>query len=155
MASLITVRLTAANLADWIARIDRLAAETPARWGVMTPAGMCAHLRRSLEISLGEIEATDLSTPLTKTLGKWLFFDLPLPWPKGKIPAPANFIPEVTASFEDERRRLIEALGRFAGAQTADPWRRALSPAFGMLTLRYWGRIHGRHMEHHLRQFGV
>lgn len=155
MASIATARLTAANKDAWIDRIRRIQPGAKPRFGSMTPEALFAHLTRTLEISLGEAVLPDMSTPVTRTILKWMFFDLPIPWPKGKIKAPEEFTPRPAGNFEDERRRLFDSIQRFAAAQSAAPRRKVLSPLLGMQTLIFWGRIHGRHMEHHMRQFGV
>ena len=55
----------------------------------------------------------------------------------------------------EERERLLAAMGRFVKAAERDPDRRSLNPLFGWLSLSTWTRFHARHLDHHLRQFGV
>lgn len=137
---------------------ERLLAVTPdARpgWGRMTPAPLMAHLRRTVELSLGEIEAEDVSNVLTRTLVKWIAFRTPLPWPRGKIRATPVFLPAPEGDLDAERDRLLAAIDRFLVAAAATPSARRLHPLFGSLRLSFWRRVHGRHFDHHLRQFAV
>jgi hypothetical protein len=40
-------------------------------------------------------------------------------------------------------------------AVEADPNRRTLDPWLGMIALREWSKVHGLHLDHHLKQFGI
>ncbi|CAN5516687.1 hypothetical protein BH09SUM1_BH09SUM1_20860 [soil metagenome] len=136
-------------------RLDRITCDTGRKWGTMTPAPMLAHLTRCLEISLGEIPSEDKSNIFTRTVMKWIFFDSPLPWPKGKIKAPPGFVPDTCDGFDIERVKLEAVLERFVSALENDPNRKIISAFFGPTPLSYHAKVNGRHMEHHLQQFGV
>jgi len=148
------VLLQAAGKPHFLGRIAKVQPDSPRQWGELDPAGMMAHLRRSIEISLGEVEVEDISNFLMRTVGKISFLYL-LPWPKGKIKAPSQFTPPPEGDLESERARLSEAMDRFLEDLRNNPARRTRNPAMGMLTLRTWSRVHGLHFDHHLRQFGA
>lgn len=148
-------RLNATTRAQWVNRLHAIESPAQRRWGELDPPALMAHLRRTLEISLGEVPVKDISNPLTKTIVRWIFFDLPTPWPKGKIKAPRSFFEPPSGDLAAERERLLGAVDRFIGALEADPDRRELSPLLGPIPLRYWAKVHGRHFEHHLRQYGA
>lgn len=144
-----------ASLPAYRARIMSLRPNSERRWGKMDATEMMAHLRRSLELSLNEIEGIeDKSNLFTRTVMRWLAFHV-LPWPKGKLKSPPMFFPEFHETFETEREKLLEAMERFIDELEADPEQTGLSPFFGPVTLHYYRRMHGKHMDHHLRQFGV
>ena len=137
-------------------RAARIKADTPRLWGEMDAARMFAHLRRSIEISLGEYEAKDESSWFSRTVMRWVAFHVMRSWPKGKLKSPDYFTPSADAGeFEAERAGFIEALGRFMAAAEEPHGRMGYSPVFGSHPLGYWRRIHGMHIDHHLRQFGV
>lgn len=136
-------------------RLQALTPETERRWGSLTPIGLLAHLRRSIEVSLGEVAVEDQSTLLSRTLVRWLAIHLMRSWPRGKIKVPEVFIPAPEEDFEKERAHLLDAIERFVEAQAADPARRTRHPVLGEFTLQGWGHVHGRHFRHHFEQFGV
>lgn len=114
-----------------------------------------SHLRHTFQISLGEIEEADTSNFFMRTVGRILAFHVFTKWPGGRIKAPDSWTPEPTAAFEVERDQALAALDRFVEAATVDPTRRTVSPLLGPITLDYWQHVHGVHLAHHLRQFGV
>lgn len=152
MASLI---LTPITLPAYVQRFEHLHEHENAQWGSLTPIGMMRHIRFIVEVSLGNETVPDKSTFLTRTVLKYLFFHVMTNWPRGKIKAPENYTPEAEGSFTEERDALIEALTRFVGECTRNPNRVTISELLGPIPLEYWARVHGVHINHHLKQFGV
>lgn len=76
-----------------------------------------------------------------------------LPWPRGLVGAP----PETLKSAPGERNRDVARLhalvDRAGGADSAETW--GAHPVFGRLTGAEWKRICWKHLDYHLRQFGV
>lgn len=143
------------HLAYHQACIGRLTAESSPAWGKLTPDRLCAHLAFFIRMSLneeGELKAV-VPRPLQALL-RWMFFEVFTSWPKG-LKAPAFMTPAPQADFERERDELLAAMERFVDALDADPGRLGFSPAFGQNPLSYWVRLHGVHMNHHYRQFGL
>lgn len=140
------------SLPRFAERITAVIPEAVPRWGEMNPSQMIAHLRRAIEISLGEVKVEDASNWLTRSL---IIPVLAMPWPRGGIKAPASFFPSASSEFAVEREQLLARMVRFTDIAAAEPARRGLSPMFGWLTLETWTRLHGKHLDHHLRQFGV
>ncbi len=143
------------HLDAWRARVDGLGADAQRSWGKMQPIEVLAHLRAAVRLSLGQIELPDESTALYRNaLVQWFILG-PMPWPKGKIQAPGDFQPTPGESFESEQAKLKKAMGRFVDTLGSDPDRATVHPAFGSLTLRKWAKLHGKHFDHHLKQFGA
>ena len=137
------------------ARIDALLPDAHRRWGRMQPVEVLAHLRAALRLSLGRITLPDQSTPLFRNrFTQWILFGA-LPWPRGKIEAPSHFQPTPADSMEEERVKLGKAMDQFVEALEREPQTTAVHPAFGSLTLRKWAKLHGKHFDHHLKQFGA
>lgn len=149
------VPLDRKNLPLMETRLKSVRPDSKHLWGHMTAPEMLAHLRRGIEISLGEHAVKDRSIPVVRMLIRWLTFNTAFPWPRGKIKAPAEWTPAPREGFEVERIRLLEAVNRFVHVSERDPRRIGVSPLFGPLPLSTWRRIHGKHFDHHLRQFGV
>ena len=69
-------------------------------------------------------------------------------------PTDPTFVVSDTRDFEKEKARLLAVMQRFhaAGQQAADG---RVHSFFGRLTGGEWGVIMWKHLDHHLRQFGV
>lgn len=147
-------KLDRANLSGFLERLCAIRADTQPRWGRLTPAALMAHLRYSVEVSLGERDARDESNWFTRTVGRVVFFHWFTRWPRGVLKAKPGWTPLPRDDFETERHALVAAVERFVAAAEREPDRVTISPLLGPLTLAYWRRIHGVHFAHHLRQFG-
>lgn len=143
------------SLPRFLARVDALNAQSQRRFGKLSLPDMLRHLRGAFEMSLGEREAQLEPFPLPRTLSYFLFFVVFTKWPGGKIKAPDSFTPPAESDFETERAALREKMEAFAAALEAHPEQTAVHGLFGQIPLRRWARVHGVHMNHHLRQFGV
>jgi hypothetical protein len=150
-------RLTSESRDFFAKAIERVKADTPSRWGEMNAVRMLRHLRVALEAARHTDDPRpDFSMPAWKRLlMRVLFFDLPMPWPKGKIKVPDELTPEPENDFETEKSLLIEALDTFLELASEHPDTTLRHPVVGDVSLRYWRRIHARHMQHHLAQFGA
>lgn len=133
-------------------RIDRLGPERGALWGEMSAKDMVCHNTDVMRHALGEATAHAIPGPLAHRPLNWLLIHV-LPWPKGKAESPPEFISRTTPDFAKElahlRELVVEASKR--GPDAAWPE----SPAFGRITGKDWGVLMYKHLDHHLRQFGV
>ena len=151
--------LDASGLAYHREQLSKLEADREPLWGEMDALRMIAHLRRVLQVSLGEAEErSEAMVPswIGRIVG-WLFFDVFTRWPparRGNNPAPEMF-PVAAHGFEEERRLLVEALERFVERSENAPEERHMNPVLGLIPLKRWARVHGVHYEHHYRQFGL
>jgi hypothetical protein len=149
------VFLKAETLSHMEQRLLRLQPDTRPLWGRRKPIEMVAHLRRNVEVALGEVDVQDGSTLVSRTFLRWYVFSSGVPWAKGKIHAPKVMSPPPQGSFEEERQRLVEIMARFAQTARSEPQRRAVHPFFGPVKVSYWSRMLGMHIDYHLTQFGV
>jgi hypothetical protein len=135
-----------------LARIAALSPGTPRQWGTMSAGAMLAHLCASAEMALGDLQA--------RPRGPRLFHHFPikhlalylLPIPRGAPTAPELVMPEAP-DFEADRARLVLLVTRLGATPSAGMG--PAHPLFGLLTWREWGALAHKHMDHHLRQFGV
>lgn len=152
MAKLDLNESTAATFEE---RIGKIVDESQRQWGVMSPDKVLRHLTFMFELSLGEREAEKLFMPMPKAAMWYLFFEWFTNWPKGKFKAPATFFPEPGGDLEAERAACLAGLRRFVERLKSHPEQTGFSPLLGHIPLRKWARVHGVHMDHHLRQYGV
>lgn len=141
--------LDPAARAELVQRLRRVTPDAARRWGRMTAPQMICHLADHMRVGLGEIPVRDVSNAFGRTVLKWLAVDLPLRWPHGLRTAremqsspPTDWDSDVGAV-----EGLIErvAMGGAAGVH----------PLYGPLTPHVWARLSWKHIDHHLRQFGV
>ena len=144
------------DAADRARIVERVRALTPThrpRWGRMDVARMLAHCADGLRNATGSLPIAVRRIPLAQSrFVRWLMIDV-LPMPKGAPTAPEllrTVPPDITA----EREALLGLLAQFDAAQIASV-RWAPHPLFGVLTPAQWGRLAWKHLDHHLRQFGV
>lgn len=134
-----------------VARIARLSAATPARWGRMRAPEMLAHLTQSMRMATGDLPVASkrvfLRLPPFKQLAMYW-----LPLPKG-LPTAPELLTRRPSVWNAEVATLRDALDEFARRPADAAW--PLHPVFGELDARQWGVQQYRHFDHHLRQFGV
>ena len=135
---------------------DRLAQLKPdqrAEWGKMDVAQMLHHCQKAFEIPLG---ISTIKPPgglmklAFKLFKKTLYNDKP--WGKGMRTAP-EFVVKESKDFESERSKLLDLAAQFHEKGKTYNW--PIHPAFGELTPDQWGKMQFKHLDHHLRQFGV
>jgi hypothetical protein len=144
-----------AQHAELIARLRRMTPDSHRRWGRMTPHQAICHLSDSFRSMMSATPISSIATPWSKTVIKWVALRAPMKWPHG---VPTR--PEVDqliggtkpVEFLRDRQQLEALVEQFAirGGDDFQP-----HPMFGRLTTDEWHRWAWRHMDHHLRQFGV
>lgn len=135
-------------------RIESLELTDKPKFGTFSADRMVCHLIDALSASYGlKGEQRAEKSFFTTALGKWLIIDSPIPWPKGKIKAPFDYFFETKPreDFEADKRELLELLSRMKNPEDISFTE---SPGFGKLSVRQWARLHCRHINHHLKQFG-
>ena len=132
-------------------RLDRLTAEAPAGWGKFTAPQMVCHLTDALKMASGELPIPPrkmfIRYPVIKHLIIYVF-----PFPKGAPTAP-QLITRIATEWHGEMQALRRELEAFVTRGPSGPF--VPHPAFGSLTPRTWGVLVYKHMDHHLKQFGV
>lgn len=139
----------------FLERVQKLRADTPGQFGAMDPNKMLRHMRNALETSIGETNYPDKSIPVVRGILYFLVCNVITTWPGGKLKAPDFWSPPVDHTFDEEKALFLAATKRFLEALASNPEKLAKHPIFGELTLRQWSLLHGTHLHHHLRQFGV
>jgi hypothetical protein len=134
-------------------RLTRLNPAAKPRWGRMTAHQMVCHLNDSFSVGAGARYASSATSFLQRTVVKWIALRAPVPWPHG---VPTR--PEIEqgnggtppSDWELDRARLLRWIGEFPDCPTF-----GTHPIFGEMSRREWPVWGYRHVDHHLRQFGV
>jgi hypothetical protein len=132
-------------------RLKQLDGDCRRRRGRMTCEQMLAHVTDGLRMATGELPVKPKPGPLKRWPLKQLVIYW-LPWPKG-----APTAPELLAREPEELERekaALSALIERAAEQRAKTGG-VEHPAFGRLSEKDWGALMYRHIDHHLKQFGL
>ena len=143
-----------AAAAEVKARIASLRPDSPRQWGKMSVAQMLAHCIVSMEGAVGDRRPKRLLFGrLMGGLVKNKAIHGPDPLPRNS-PTDPTFVIVDERDLEQERARLLALVDRFAagGAQKCTTHPHSF---FGRLTPEEWAILMYKHLDHHLRQFGV
>jgi Protein of unknown function (DUF1569) len=134
-------------------RMAHLRAGSERNWGKMNVAQMLAHCSAWMEMALG------LTSPRRSLIGRifgtiaksTILNEEPI---RRNMPTDKSLIVRNERDFETERERLLEWTSRFAAG---GPEKCTNHPHcfFGKMTPKEWATLAYKHMDHHLRQFGV
>lgn len=134
--------------AEVLERLSLLTADTPRLWGTMDVAQMMAHCSTQLQMGLGEVKSNLMYNSVVRWLAKETF-GLRLSWSKN-LPTAREMVKTDPCRFGQERVNLIATINRFYEAHEWHP-----HPIFGNMNKTEWGIVAYKHLNHHLRQFGV
>ncbi len=140
---------------DLLFRISKIKEDTIPKWGKMNAHQTIVHLTDPMRAALGERPVAFEKSlfgvwPLNKLISQLL------PWPKG-APTNPNFIQGMKGTkpyeFEKDLESLREIINRFSAQDKSVEFK--MNPMFGKLSNDEWARTMWRHIDHHLRQFGI
>jgi hypothetical protein len=134
-------------------RIYLLQANNKAKWGKMNVSQMLAHCQVPPQIAFGEKKIK--RSFLGILFGGMVKRSLMKPGPfKQNLPTAPDFVMNGEKNFEEEKIKLAKLVKRFA-EQGPDAIVNEPHPFFGKLTKQEWDILNWKHLDHHLRQFGV
>jgi hypothetical protein len=136
-------------------RLGHLGPHSERRWGKMTAAQMLAHCSVGMQWAVGEVapEKGALPARLMGRLVKPLVFRNDDPMRKNS-PTAKSLLVAGDRDFAKERDRLSGLIDKFAAAGPAGCTTNPHS-FFGKMTPEEWAILMYKHLDHHLRQFGV
>lgn len=148
--------LNHAQVAWFIARLEKLKPGTKPAWGRMTSEELVPHLIAAVRLSMGEI-------PVLPFMGNWVTSKLI--WPivrTGWVPTPKNFSikgkdgkPMRAIQSPGNLSTLATVFDEFLSRKDAGTLKTAPHPLFGDVGAGGWAVLHTLHMKHHLKQFGL
>ena len=148
------------------ARVEGLDAEQAPHWGKMDARQMVCHVADQLRVALGDIESRprplrfrlgDMEVKTSPGLLRFRWYRQVMvhwaPWPKARIKAPPEMFSTTPANWRDDVAALQVLIDRVGDRDPALEW--AVHPWFGPVSGREWGMVCWKHLDYHLRQFGV
>jgi len=136
-----------------IERINKLTPITLSQWGKMTVSQMLEHCQQPIKVPLGmlELKRNWMSILFGKTIKKQMLAQGKL---RKDLPTVKEFRIQGEPQFEQAKQELIELIERFA-KQGHSAIKVTRHPFFGEMTTEEWDILQWKHLDHHLRQFGV
>lgn len=131
-------------------RIQQLTPASQAKWGKMNVAQMLTHCQQPLHVIYGEVKLKRnlMGILFGGMIKRMLLKDEPY---KPGLPTAKEFIITDAREFGKEKKLLTDLVQRFSPQQISkDP-----HPLFGTMTPAEWDFMQWKHLDHHLRQFGV
>jgi hypothetical protein len=143
-----------ADRASLIERINKLSGNETAVWGKMNVSQMVSHLVQAGEMPFGH-NLDNRSNFMSRNVVKPLVLYV-LPMPK-EVKTPPNMNqmengrkPE---EFSADKAKVIELTNKISNLAENAECRN--HPYFGPMNAKEWAIIAHKHMDHHLRQFGL
>ena len=137
--------------ADLSVRLSRLTPHARPRWGRMDARQMLAHLNDGFSLASGQLATRRRRTWLGIPPINYLIACV-LPFPRN-APTPRELIARPPDEWDTEMTRLQGNIERFTSDTRDRRWPE--HPFFGRLPAWAWGVLGYRHLDHHLKQFGV
>lgn len=155
MALTIENMFDAQGKARMLERINRLTPDAQAEWGKMNVSQMLAHCNVAYE-TVHEPGKHAPPGPIGKLFARLIAKGMVVgkrPYPKSSPTAPM-FVMTDPKDFEKERARLIAYIDK-TFEQGAAHYEGLENMTFGKLSAREWNTLFSKHLDHHLKQFGV
>jgi hypothetical protein len=138
---------------ELIDRSQKLSVDNLAKWGRMNSTEMLVHCNMAHQGILKAPKSEKMAT-FRQLISKFIFFKIKSEFPKlangPKRFQTAGNVPD--ASFEEEKSKFVHILSKYPKLEIL---LEGAHPIFGPLTHQEWGIFVWRHVDHHLRQFGV
>ncbi len=141
------------TLNEVIDRISQLGPEVERIWGKMELAQMLSHCQNPLALAMGK-QKLKKPNPIMRLIFKSFktsMYNDKL-W-KPNLPTVKEYKVETEKDFETEKKKLLQLVRDFHEYKTKNHWEP--HPSFGNFTHDQWGQMQYKHLDHHLRQFGV
>jgi hypothetical protein len=135
-----------------INRINKLTSSSKPIWGKMTVDQMLSHCISPIDVSFGTVQ---LKIPfLMRMMGRLMKKSwLDSPEFNKNTPTAKEFIRKETYDFDATKAELIEKVKKLS--EGFHVIKLSIHPFWGKLNEADWNKLQWKHLDHHLRQFGV
>jgi hypothetical protein len=137
---------------EMIARINRLSPGSKGLWGKMSVSQMMKHAQMPVRVAFEDLQLKRGLIGILfgrMMLKKMLSEDV---W-KQNLPTDKNFIIHSIPDFETEKNNLVSLVTQFGNRKESITTK--AHPFFGKMSVSEWDQLVWKHLDHHLRQFGV
>lgn len=142
------------DVSEILNRIDKLNANSKNHWGKMNVAQMLAHCNASIETAAGKkiIKPVPFMMRMIGAMMKPGVLK-EKQWGKNS-PTDKSYIFPSGLNFDEEKLKLTSSLKQFSDGGAAKCTTHP-HPFFGHFTPEQWALFQWKHIDHHLRQFGI
>ena len=134
-----------------VSRVNNLNANSIGQWGKMTIAQMVWHCQIPLKVAIKNKKTDKKGNPLIRWFFKKSLYN-DKPWRKN-LPTSSFAKAKEDKDFDTEFEILQKLIQEVYNARDRKDWNP--HPIFGSFTPQQWGQMQYKHLDHHLRQFGV
>jgi hypothetical protein len=131
-------------------RIEKLSEHSKPEWGKMNVSQMLHHLNCSTAAPLGRYQTKGKPNFLLKLFKSVSYNDRP--FGKG-VPTPSDFKVTGAYDFHEEKESFLNHIKELTDLGHNGKFLPHV--AFGELTGEQWGKHTFKHIDHHLKQFGI
>ena len=131
-------------------RVESLSASASRQWGKMTIDQMLWHVNLSMREAVGDYKAQVEPLPVPKVVLRWAIINAP--WGRGARTRPDMYA-KATYDFNAQKAECLALMDRIVGKSLTAEWPE--SATMGKMTGQHWSKLTARHLDHHLKQFGV
>ncbi|MGB3143758.1 MAG: DUF1569 domain-containing protein [Maribacter sp.] len=132
-------------------RIKQLSENSKRQWGKMSVGQMCWHCQFPLKIAIENRPNSSKGNWFVRTFFKNSMYN-DKPWRKN-LPTSPQLKAKEDKDFETEHATLLRLIDHLYQEKDREEW--YPHPMFGKFTKEQWGQMEFKHLDHHLRQFGV
>lgn len=138
---------------EFVGRLNKVKADTPAQWGKMNAAQMMAHLGEAFKSPVGQekIKRSFIGFWFGKMAKKSFTGDKEF---KKNLPTAKEFKIINEREFEKEKQNTLNLMKQFSEGGPSQISSHP-HPFFGKMTADEWNKLMSKHLDHHLKQFGV
>ena len=132
-------------------RINRLTPQSQPHWGKMNVSQMLAHVQMPIGSATGlhSIRRTLFGRIVGRFAKPMMYSEKPF---KQNLPTDPSFIMTgKEKEFSKEKENLVSLINSFQETSIVNE----VHPFFGRFTREQWSKAMYKHLDHHLRQFGV
>lgn len=137
-------------LAEIKERLNNFSEDSKRLWGKMTPGQTMNHCQVPLNIMLGKNDYNLKPNWLVNVLFKKSMYNDNI-WRKN-LPTAKIMRQTEEKDFYAEKAKLMALIDEVS-SQPEKEW--GTHPSFGYFTNEQWGQMQYKHLDHHLRQFGL
>ena len=140
---------------DFMERFKSIQTDSVPKWGSLRRGTLIEHLVWALRHAMGRsAQVPHFGTWFTRNIVGKAFLAGLLPMPRN-IQFPKHLRDQgITAREPGDIETLEALLEEYVNLVQADELKSAPHPVFGDIGVDGWDRMHVRHFEHHLKQFG-
>ena len=134
-----------------INRISAINENSERQWGTMTASQMLLHCQAPIKIAVGELKLSTnlLFMILGPIIKKKLMKDIPF---EKNLPTHKDFLVKFDPDLVKEQQNLIAIINSLNDKKDSLAIKH---PIFGKMSAQQWDILNWKHLDHHLKQFGV